>query len=158
MCCSVLPCVAGIGCELRKVVGGAVRCSVLQCVSVCRRTNLWTAKGYSYTFVYKYTFIIYIHIHTWASGAESCACGWVMPYVEFLTFWRSSSWHLDDCRQMDAHNELMSLRKVPPIADRMAQNLDSIPNNFHRILRVFLTTFNLVSGVPGFSWDLSLVP
>jgi len=28
----------------------------------------------------------------------------------------------------------------------------------HRILRLFLKTSDLVPGVPGFSWDLSLVP
>ena len=29
---------------------------------------------------------------------------------------------------------------------------------WHRILRFFLKTFNVVAGVPGFSWELSLVP
>jgi len=29
---------------------------------------------------------------------------------------------------------------------------------WHRILRLFLEKFNLVPGVPGFSWELPLVP
>jgi len=36
---------------------------------------------------------------------------------------------------------------VQPIADNVAKNLE-----------LFLKTFNLVPGEPGFSWDLSLVP
>ena len=29
---------------------------------------------------------------------------------------------------------------------------------WHKILRLCLRTFNLIAGVPGFSWSLSLVP
>ena len=33
-----------------------------------------------------------------------------------------------------------------------------LQTGWHRILRLILKTFNLVPGVPGFSWDLSLLP
>jgi len=46
-----------------------------------------------------------------------------------------------------AENEMRIFGQLQPIADRMAQNLESICKNF-----------NLVPGVSGFSWDLKLVP
>ena len=43
---------------------------------------------------------------------------------------------------------------LPPLSVCDYRNYGQLHIGWHRILRLFLKTFSLVPGVPGFSWDL----
>jgi len=155
VCCglSVLQCVA-VCCSVLQCV--AVCCSVLQCIQ-------WILMSWAPDFLVRDLRCSYSHFlaRCWTSFAHYLnlpRIRWEVALSCPSILSRLCSLHATlRYTHSDAHAQVHYAHCLCVVHCAMYNQLQ-IGLRLHRILRMFIKSFNWAPGVPRFSWDLSLVP
>jgi len=154
VCCSVLQCVA-VCCSVLQCV--AVCCSVLQCVAVYTiNSNVLSSRLSVRDLRWSYSHFLVRCCPTFPHYLHLPRIRWEVALSCPSILSRLCSLHATlRYTHSDAHAQVHYAHCLCVVHCAMYNQLQI---GWHRILRIFLKSFNLVPGVPRFSWDLSLVP